>query len=45
MTTLAKMYLVTTQQLEDIAKQETNSENRLTINFDAMDSSLSYLGE
>lgn len=32
--TLARMYLVTKQQLEDIAKQETNSQDYLTINFE-----------
>jgi hypothetical protein len=32
-TTLARMYLITRQQLEDVAKQETNSENYLTIDF------------
>ena len=33
-TTFARMYLVTKQQLEDVAKQETNSPKYLTINFE-----------
>lgn len=33
-TTFARMYLVTKQQLEDIAKQETGSQDYLTINFE-----------
>lgn len=32
--TFAKMYLITKQQLEDVAKQETDSEHYLTINFE-----------
>lgn len=32
--TFARMYLVTKQQLEDIAKQETNSDEYIIINFD-----------
>lgn len=33
-TTYARMYLITRQQLADIAKQETNSSEYLSINFD-----------
>ena len=33
-TTYARMYLITRQQLADIAKQETNSSEYLNINFD-----------
>src|SRR4051812_38700552 len=32
-TTFARMYLITEQQLTDVAKQETNSNNYLNINF------------
>jgi hypothetical protein len=33
-TTLGRLYLITRQQLEDVAKQETSSEEIQTINFD-----------